>query len=45
LVVQQLIDAFIWPFGAALALVLAVAVAGTVFLWVRTTSALMRGIA
>jgi putative spermidine/putrescine transport system permease protein len=45
LVVQQLVDAFLWPFGAALALVLAVTGGIVVFLWFRLTSRLMRGIA
>jgi putative spermidine/putrescine transport system permease protein len=45
LVVQQLIEAFLWPFGAALALVLAAAGGIAVWLWARLTLRLMRGVA
>jgi putative spermidine/putrescine transport system permease protein len=45
LVVQQLIEAFLWPFGAALALVLATAGGIAVWLWARLTLRLMRGVA
>lgn len=45
LVVQQLLDAFLWPFGAALAFVLSVTGATTIFLYVRVTARLMRGVA
>jgi putative spermidine/putrescine transport system permease protein len=44
LIVQQLIDNFKWPFGAALALVRAISVAGIVTLFVRLTAPLMRGL-
>ncbi|MGE3145993.1 MAG: ABC transporter permease [Pseudorhodoplanes sp.] len=44
LIVQQLIDNFRWPFGAALALILAVSVATIVFVYARMTSRLMRGL-
>jgi putative spermidine/putrescine transport system permease protein len=45
LVVQQLIETFLWPFGAALALVLATAGTVSVWLWARFTLRLMRGVA
>jgi putative spermidine/putrescine transport system permease protein len=45
LVVQQLLDAFLWPFGAALALILSVAGALAIYLYLRFTGRLMRGIA
>lgn len=44
LVVQQLIDAMLWPFGAALAFVLSVAGAVSVYLYFKATSWFMRGI-
>ncbi|MGH1484173.1 MAG: ABC transporter permease [Geminicoccales bacterium] len=45
LVVQQLLDAMLWPFGAALAFVLAIA--GTLVVWAYLvlTNRLMRGVA
>lgn len=43
MVVQQLAETFLWPFGAALAIVLAVIGAICVFAWARTTQRLMRG--
>ncbi|MEZ5933847.1 MAG: ABC transporter permease [Alphaproteobacteria bacterium] len=45
LVVQQLLDAMLWPFGAALAFVLALA--GTIVVWIYLllTNRLMRGVA
>lgn len=45
LVVQQLLDAFLWPFGAALALILSVTGALAIYLYLRFTGRLMRGIA
>jgi len=45
LVVQQLIDAFLWPFGAALAFILSATGAVTIFVYVRVTARLMRRIA
>jgi putative spermidine/putrescine transport system permease protein len=45
LVVQQLIETFLWPFGAALALVLALSGGLCVLLWARLTLRLMRGVA
>ena len=45
LVVQQLLDAFLWPFGAALALILSVAGALAIYLYLRFTGRLIRGIA
>jgi putative spermidine/putrescine transport system permease protein len=45
LVVQQLLDAFLWPFGAALAFILSATGAATIFVYVRMTARLMRGIA
>ena len=44
LVVQQLIDAMLWPFGAALAFVLSVAGALSVYAYLKATSWFMRGI-
>jgi putative spermidine/putrescine transport system permease protein len=45
LVVQQLLDAFLWPFGAALALILSAAGALAIYVYLRLTGHLMRGIA
>lgn len=45
LVVQQLIDVFQWPTGAALALVLSLCGATAVILYTRFTGRLMRGVA
>lgn len=45
LVVQQLIDVFQWPTGAALALVLSLSGAAAVILYTRFTGRLMRGVA
>lgn len=45
LVVQQLIDVFQWPTGAALALVLSISGAIAVILYARFTGRLMRGVA
>jgi putative spermidine/putrescine transport system permease protein len=45
LVVQQLIDVFQWPTGAALALVLSLSGAIAVLLYTRFTGRLMRGVA
>ena len=44
LIVQQLIDNFRWPLGAALALVMAIAVTAVVLIFIRITAPLMRGI-
>ncbi len=43
IVVQQLDEAFLWPFGTALALVLAVTGAVSVIVWFRITQRLFRG--
>jgi putative spermidine/putrescine transport system permease protein len=45
LVVQQLVDIFQWPTGAALALVLSLSGAVAVILYTRFTGRLMRGVA
>ena len=45
LVVQQLLDAMLWPFGAALAFLLSIAGAVAVWLYLRLTARFMRGIA
>ncbi len=42
LVVQQLVDAFLWPVGAALALILSLAGAGSVAIYARLTARAMR---
>jgi putative spermidine/putrescine transport system permease protein len=44
LVIQLLIDAFLWPFGAALAFILATSGGLVVYLFVRATGRLMRGL-
>ncbi len=44
LVIQLLIDAFLWPFGAALAFILAASGAAVVFLFLRLTGRLMKGV-
>ncbi|MBM3597596.1 MAG: ABC transporter permease [Alphaproteobacteria bacterium] len=44
LIVQQLIDNFQWPFGAALALILATATSVSVLLYIRFTAPLLRGL-
>lgn len=44
IVIQLLIGAFLWPFGAALALILSTAGATSVFLFMRVTSRFMKGI-
>jgi putative spermidine/putrescine transport system permease protein len=43
MVVQQLAETFLWPFGAALAIVLAVIGAAAAFAWARTTQRLIKG--
>jgi putative spermidine/putrescine transport system permease protein len=43
LVIQFLIDAFLWPFGAALAFILAASGAAVVYLFIRVTGRLMKG--
>jgi putative spermidine/putrescine transport system permease protein len=45
LVIQLLIDAFLWPFGAALAFVLSASGAAVVYLFIRATGRLMKGMA
>lgn len=45
LVVQQLLDAMLWPFGAALAFILAISGAIVVYLYLKVTARFMRGIA
>jgi putative spermidine/putrescine transport system permease protein len=45
LVVQLLIDAFLWPFGAALAFILAASGGAIVYLFIRVTGRLMKGVA
>jgi putative spermidine/putrescine transport system permease protein len=45
LVIQLLIDAFLWPFGAALAFILAASGAAVVYLFIRVTGRLMKGVA
>ncbi len=45
LVVQQLLDAMLWPFGAALAFVLAIAGTVVVWLYLILTNRMMRGVA
>ena len=45
LVIQLLIDAFLWPFGAALAFILAATGGLVVYLFIRATGRLMRGLA
>lgn len=44
LVVQQLLDAMLWPFGAALAFILSVTGAAAVYFYLKFTSRFMRGI-
>ncbi len=44
LVVQQLLDAMLWPFGAALAFILSVAGAAVVYFYFGFTSRLLKGI-
>ena len=44
LVVQQLLDAMLWPFGAALAFLLSIAGGVAVYLYLKATSYFMRGI-
>ena len=44
LVVQQLLDAMLWPFGASLAFILSIAGALAVYLYLRFTARFMRGI-
>jgi putative spermidine/putrescine transport system permease protein len=43
LVVQQLLQAMLWPFGAALAFILSVAGGTAIYLYLRFTSRLMKG--
>lgn len=45
LVVQQLMDAMLWPFGAALAFILSIAGGVVVYVYFRLTSRAIRGIA
>ena len=44
LVIQLLIDAFLWPFGATLAFILAASGGIVVYLFIRATGRLMRGL-
>jgi len=44
LVVQQLLDAMLWPFGAALAFILSATGAAAVYFYLKFTSRFMRGI-
>ena len=44
LVIQLLIDAFLWPFGAALAFILAASGAAVVYIFIRVTGRLMKGL-
>lgn len=44
LVVQQLLDAMLWPFGAALAFILSVAGGLVVYIYFKLTTRIMRGI-
>jgi putative spermidine/putrescine transport system permease protein len=44
LVVQQLLDAMLWPFGAALAFLLSISGGLVVYLYLKGTSYLMRGL-
>jgi putative spermidine/putrescine transport system permease protein len=44
LVVQQLLDAMLWPFGAALAFLLSISGGLVVYLYLKGTSRFMRGI-
>jgi putative spermidine/putrescine transport system permease protein len=44
LIVQQLIDNFKWPFGAALALTMAAAITLVIVIYIRLTAPLMRGL-
>ena len=44
LVVQQLLDAMLWPFGAALAFILSVSGAAAVYFYLEFTSRFMKGI-
>ena len=45
LVIQLLIDAFLWPFGAALAFILSASGAAIVYLFILATGRLMKGLA
>ena len=45
LVVQQLLDAMLWPFGAALAFILSIAGGVVVYVYLRLTSRAIRGVA
>jgi putative spermidine/putrescine transport system permease protein len=44
LVVQQLLDAMLWPFGAALAFLLSISGGLVVYLYLKATTRLMRGL-
>ncbi len=44
LVIQLLIDVFLWPFGAALPFILAASGGIVVYLFIRATGRLMRGL-
>ena len=45
LVVQQLLDAMLWPFGAALAFILSIAGGVVIYVYLRLTSRAIRGVA
>jgi len=44
LVVQQVLESFLWPFGAALALIMFTAAVLIIFLYIRIMARLMRGV-
>jgi putative spermidine/putrescine transport system permease protein len=44
LVIQLLIDAFLWPFGAALAFILAASGAAVVYIFIHVSGRLMKGL-
>jgi putative spermidine/putrescine transport system permease protein len=44
LVVQQILEAFLWPFGAALALIMFAAAVLIIFLYIKIMARLMRGV-
>lgn len=44
LVVQQVLESFLWPFGAALALIMFAAAVFIIFLYIKVMARLMRGV-
>jgi ABC-type spermidine/putrescine transport system permease subunit I len=44
LVVQQILEAFLWPFGAALALIMFAAASLIIFLYIKMMAQLMKGV-